>query len=205
VPSEQQQLQELALQLLIENVEEYAIFMLDPSGNVATWNSGAARIKGYSPDEIIGQHFSVFYTDDDVNGGKPARELALAAEVGQCRDEGWRVRKDGTTFWANVVITALRDADGQLAGFAKITRDETERKTAEEQMRQLELLTDRERIASAIGSDIVHRIFEAGLAMQGALKLISDPAASKRIEGAIETLDETVKEIRSIVLGLEAP
>ncbi|MEX3972665.1 PAS domain S-box protein [Paraburkholderia caribensis] len=113
--------------LLIEAVQDYAIFMLDPAGNVASWNRGAQRIKGYSHDEIIGRHFSTFYTEQDIAAGKPARELATAAAEGRVEDEGWRVRRDGSRFWANVTISAVRDANGTLLGFAKVTRDMTDR------------------------------------------------------------------------------
>jgi len=116
--------------LLIESVKEYAIFLLDPNGNVMTWNRGAQRIKGYAPEEIIGRHFSNFYPEEDK--AKPAMELEIAKREGMVEDEGWRVRKDGTRFWANVVITAVFDAHGELRGFAKVTRDMTERKRAEE-------------------------------------------------------------------------
>ena len=119
-------------QLLVSSVRDYAIFMLDPEGNVATWNAGAERIKGYKPHEIIGSHFSRFYPEEDKRNGKPARELEIAREQGSVEDEGWRLRKDGTRFWANVVITAVHDAHGELRGFAKVTRDITERKKAEE-------------------------------------------------------------------------
>ncbi len=121
--------------LLVEAVADYAIFILDNHGHVVTWNSGAARIKGYSADEIIGRHFSAFYTDVDRRDGKPARELEIATAVGRYEEEGWRVRRDGTLFWANVVITALRDEDGALRGFGKVTRDLTERKHAEDALR----------------------------------------------------------------------
>jgi PAS domain S-box-containing protein len=116
---------------MIESVKDYAIFMLDPDGRVATWNAGAERINGYTADEIIGTHFSVFFTSEDLAGGKPARELRIAASAGRFEDEGWRVRKDRSHFWANVVITALRDKEGTLRGFAKITRDMTERRQVE--------------------------------------------------------------------------
>jgi PAS domain S-box-containing protein len=119
------------LSLLVENVADYALFMLDPSGHIASWNKGAARIKGYSRDEIIGKHFSIFYPDDDVRAGKPEWELVVAADSGRFEDEGWRVRKDGSRFWANVVITALRDHTGTLRGFGKVTRDLTARRAAE--------------------------------------------------------------------------
>lgn len=118
--------------LLIETVQDYAIFILDATGHVVSWNPGAQRIKGYVASEIIGQHFSIFYPPDDLANGKPAMELMVASShVGRFEDEGWRVRKDGTRFWANVVITALRAPDGELVGFAKVTRDLTERLIAQ--------------------------------------------------------------------------
>ena len=122
--------------LLVESVQDYAIFMLDADGNVNSWNAGAARLKGYKASEIIGRHFSCFYPEEDLRAGKPAWELEEAARVGRLEDEGWRLRKDGTRFWANVVITALRDKDGRLAGFAKVTRDITERMEAHESLKK---------------------------------------------------------------------
>jgi PAS domain S-box-containing protein len=129
--------------LLVESVEDYAIFTLDPGGHIVSWNPGAQRFKGYTPSEIIGQHFSVFYPPDDIAARKPHIELEIAAAEGRLEDEGWRVRKDGTHFWANVVITALRTPDGELVGFAKITRDLTKRKLAEQQA-----IEDARRLAS---------------------------------------------------------
>lgn len=125
-------------QLLVEQVQDYALLVLDPAGRIMTWNLGAQRIKGYAPEEIIGKHFSVFYTPDAVERGWPAEELRLATREGRFEDEGWRLRKDGSRFWANVVITALRDEQGRLLGFSKITRDVTERKLHEEALRQAE-------------------------------------------------------------------
>lgn len=122
------------LRLLIEGVLEYAIFQLDPLGHVISWNAGAERLKGYRADEIIGKHFSIFYPPEDVTSGKPDRVLGHAAQSGQSVDEGWRVRKDGSRFWASVVVTALRDAKGNLQGFAKVTRDMTERREKEESL-----------------------------------------------------------------------
>ena len=124
--------------MLVDRIEDYAIFMLDPSGNVATWNAGAERINGYQADEIIGRHFSAFYPESDIAAGKCAFELEGAIRVGRHEDEGWRLRKAGTRLWASVVITAIRDARGELVGFAKITRDLTERKLAEERRRAAE-------------------------------------------------------------------
>jgi PAS domain S-box-containing protein len=130
--------------LLVESVKDYAIFLLDPDGRVATWNEGAERIKGYKAEEIIGEHFSRFYPQEARESRWPERELEIASTEGRFVDEGLRVRKDGSTFWANVVISALRDETGELRGFSKVTRDLTERKQLEERTRQLnEQLRDR--------------------------------------------------------------
>jgi PAS domain S-box-containing protein len=123
--------------LLVESVKDYAIFALDPEGRVLTWNSGAERLKGYTADQIVGRHFSIFYPKTDIEAGKPDHELVVAAREGRFEDEGWRLKKDGSRFWANVVITALHDAGGELVGFAKITRDLTARRATEQQARQL--------------------------------------------------------------------
>jgi PAS domain S-box-containing protein len=123
--------------LLVDSVKDYAIFMLDPQGHVATWNAGAARIKGYRAEEIIGKHFSTFYLPEEKAAGKCEMELEVAAREGRFEDEGWRLRKDGSRLWANVIITALRNPEGKLVGFAKVTRDLTERRTAEESLRAL--------------------------------------------------------------------
>jgi PAS domain S-box-containing protein len=120
------------LRSIVESVKDYAIFTLDSEGRVTSWSPAAQRIKGYAADEIMGQHFSRFYVPEDIERGKPDAELKTAAEVGRIEDEGWRLRKDGSRFWANVVITALRDKFGQLRGFSKVTRDFTERKQGEE-------------------------------------------------------------------------
>jgi PAS domain S-box-containing protein len=143
--------------LLVEGVKDYAIFMLDVEGRVSTWNSGARRIKGYESSEIVGEHFSVFYTREDVARGHPEEVLCLAAADGQYEEEGLRVRKDGSTFWANVVITALRDGAGNLRGFAKVTRDITARKEAEERER----LLVREQAARERATDILESISDA--------------------------------------------
>lgn len=123
---------EETLRLLVQGVKDYAIFLLDPAGNVMSWNAGASYIKGYRRDEIIGRHFSVFYPADDIAAGKPEHELATARAKGRVEDEGWRVRKDGSMFWANVTITAVYDETKALRGFAKVTRDMSERKRREE-------------------------------------------------------------------------
>ena len=123
--------------LMVEAVRDYAIFALDTEGRIISWNAGAEHIKGYRAEEIIGEHFSRFYTDEEVRAGKPGRELVVATEEGRYEEEGWRVRKDGSLFWANVLITAVRDEEGRLRGFTKVTRDLTERRAAEEQVLRL--------------------------------------------------------------------
>jgi len=128
---------ERSFRLLVEGVADYALYMLDPTGTITSWNIGGHRIKGYSPTEIIGQHFSRFYTDTDRANGKPARALRIAREQGRYEEEGWRVRKDGTFFWASVVIDPIYEG-GELVGFAKITRDITERRNAQLKLEQMQ-------------------------------------------------------------------
>jgi PAS domain S-box-containing protein len=143
--------------LLVEGVKDYAIFMLDSYGYITTWNEGARRIKGYEAEEIVGEHFSIFYTDEDVERAHPDEELRVAATEGSYEEEGFRVRKDGSTFWASVLITALRDEEGHLRGFAKVTRDITARHESEEQER----LLAQERAALERTTDILESISDA--------------------------------------------
>ena len=167
--------------LLVEAVQDYAIFLLTPDGVVLTWNPGAQRAKGYSPDEIIGQHFSVFYTPEERAAGRPAALLRQAADEGRIEDEGWRVRKDGTRFWADVVVTALRSPSGELSGFAKITRDLTERRAAEEQRQNLlleqsarsaaeEALVARDRFISIAAHELKTPVATLQLSAEGILR-----------------------------------
>ena len=124
------------LQSLVDTIIDYAIILLDTEGRILTWNRGAERLKGWQAEEIIGQNISRFYTPEDIAKGKMQTELATAAETGRYEDEGWRVRKDGSRFWANVIITALRDGAGALRGYGKVTRDLTERRMIEERVRK---------------------------------------------------------------------
>jgi len=137
--------------LLVQGVIDYAIFMLDPAGYVSTWNFGAARIKGYAAEEIIGRHFSTFYTDEDKAMDMPARMLAKATKEGRAEAEGWRVRKDGTRFWANVVVDAIRKPHGEIIGFAKVTRDLTERRAAQEALEKAQAALAQTQKMEAIG------------------------------------------------------
>src|SRR5262245_26296683 len=126
-----------AFRLLVERIKVYAIFLLDPDGHISSWNQGLQCIKGYTAAEIIGQHLSVFYTPEDVAAGLPKRLLEIAETEGHIENEGWRVRKDGSRFWANVVITALKDDAGTLRGFVKVTRDLTIRKEMQDALSEL--------------------------------------------------------------------
>jgi PAS domain S-box-containing protein len=139
--------------LLVTAVTDYAIFMLDPEGNIVSWNTGAERIKGYGAEEIVGQHFSRFYTETDQQNGIPERMLAAALQTGKHEAEGWRVRKDGSTFWASVVIEAIRAPTGQLLGFAKVTRDLTEKRHAEAQLRQAQKMEAIGQLTGGIAHD----------------------------------------------------
>lgn len=126
--------------LLVESVQDYAIFLMDPKGHIKTWNKGAEKNSGYKADEIIGKHFSIFYEQPDVEAKKPEKELEIASQFGRVEDEDWRVRKDGTKYWASVVVTALYDNGGKLVGYAKVTRDLTERKQYEDNLRKANAL-----------------------------------------------------------------
>jgi PAS domain S-box-containing protein len=144
---------ERRFRILVEGVTDYAIFMLDPLGHVVNWNPGAERIKGYSRDEIVGQHFSRFYTDQDRENRVPQKALEMAAQSGKFETEAWRVRKDGTQFWASVVINAIRDAKGQVIGFAKVTRDLTERRAAEERLHQSQKMESVGQLTGGVAHD----------------------------------------------------
>jgi PAS domain S-box-containing protein len=171
--------------LLIESVTDYAIFVLDETGVVRSWNPGAQRLKGYTEDEIIGKHFSIFYPREEIEADNVLWRLDAAAREGRVEDEGWRVRKDGTRFWANVVITALRDEDGTLLGFAKITRDLTARKEAEEQARALAAETAARREAEANSERLLQLTEEL---QQQALEL---EAQTEEAQSLTEELEQT--------------
>jgi PAS domain S-box-containing protein len=191
---QQLKLSEEQFRLLVQGVTDYAIYMLDPEGRVANWNLGAERIKGYAPDEIIGKHFSQFYTDTDREGGEPRRAIETAAREGRFEKEGWRVRKDGSRFWAHVVIDSIRDDTGSILGFAKITRDITERKEAQEKLeRTREALLQSQKM-EAIGQltgGIAHDFNNLLTAVLGSLELMrkrlpDDPKVMALLDNAVQ-------------------
>lgn len=187
---------EQQFRLLVQGVTDYAIYMLDPSGHVTNWNSGAERIKGYRQEEVVGTHFSRFYTQEDRDVGLPARALAIARTEGRFEQEGWRVRKDGTRFFAHVVIDALRDPTGALAGFAKITRDVSEKRAADEALRHTEKALQQAQKMESIGKltgGVAHdfnnllQIISGNLQLL-ALELTADAPAQGRINAALEAV-----------------
>src|SRR4051795_11456284 len=183
---------ERSFRLLVEAVTDYALYMLDPSGRVSSWNIGAQRIKGYEPAEILGQHFSRFYTEADRANGKPARALRTAEEHGRYEEEGWRVRKDGTFFWASVVIDPIRE-NGELVGFAKITRDITERREAQLKLEQMHQQLAESQKLDALGQltgGVAHDFNNLLMIISGSLytlrKAVGDDPKSQRALSAIE-------------------
>jgi PAS domain S-box-containing protein len=169
---------EESFRLLVEGVQDYAIFMLDPEGHVVTWNAGAERIKGYQPEDIIGTHFSRFYPPDAVQRGDPTAHLAMAIRDGRVEHEGFRVRKDGSHFWANVIISALRDEEGRLVGFTKVTRDLTERKRATDEVARVHAELE------SFSYSVSHDLRAPLRAINGfAQALLEDHAAALNTEG----------------------
>jgi rsbT co-antagonist protein RsbR len=186
------------LQVLVDSIREYAIIMLDPKGLVATWSPAAERLKGYRAAEIVGKHFSVFYTREDMASGKTERELEVAGREGRFEDEGWRVRKDGSKFWANVVLTALRDSRGELRGFGKITRDLSERRVMEERMKKqtLEILE--------MATVPVVQVWE-GIIMVPLIGMLDSTRTQQLMEKLLQRLTETNSPVALIdITGVPA-
>ena len=202
-------------QLLVDALTDYAIFMLDPEGNVTSWNAGAERIKGYSAHEIIGKHFSAFYTAEDRQAGKPAHSLETAARLGRYEQEAWRMRKDGTRFWANVTLTALRDREGHLIGFGKVTRDFSDRKRMEKQLHDsekslrdlsLHLLRTQDEERRRIGRDLHDSLGQYLAALKMHLEIMA-----RRIDNdadlseSVRLVEESIKEVRTLSYLLHPP
>jgi PAS domain S-box-containing protein len=194
--------------LLVNGVTDYALFMLDPTGVVTNWNAGAQRIKGYLPNEIIGQHFSRFYSNADQAAGRPARALRLALESGRYEEEGWRVRKDGTFFWASVVIDPIRDDENRLIGFAKITRDITERREAQQELEKLQLRLAQSQKLDALGQltgGVAHDFNNLLMVITGSLnalkKMVGDDPKALRAVQAIDTASQRGAALTSQLLS----
>ena len=180
---------ERRFRLFVDGVTDYAIYMLDTDGVITNWNAGAERIKGYRVDEIIGQHFSVFYTPKDREDGLPQRALMTAARDGRLEAEGWRIRKDGTRFWANVVIDAVRDDTGVLIGFAKITRDMTERRAVDEQLRQSQKMEAVGQLTNGVAHDFNNLLATIIPNLELAQSNIKDECVLKYLENAIRAAE----------------
>jgi PAS domain S-box-containing protein len=189
-----QQNEEL-FRLLVEGVQEYAIYMLNIEGIVTTWNSGAQRIKGYRAEEILGKHFSCFFEQKDIQAGKPVRALEIAAAEGRYEEENLRVRKDGSVFWANVLITPLYDSRGQLKGFAKVVRDITERKEAELRLRESDRLATLGTTAAVFAHEIGNPLNGLSTSLQIVTELIRESVHDPLVE---ETLEISRQELRRL-------
>jgi len=187
---------ERSFRLLVEGVADYALYMLDPKGIITSWNIGGERIKGYSPEEILGQHFSRFYTETDRANGKPARALGIAREKGRYEEEGWRVRKDGTFFWASVVIDPIYE-DGELIGFAKITRDITERRNAQLKLEAMQKQLAESQKFDALGQltgGVAHDFNNLLMIISGSLHILKKSATSDpKLERAMSAIETATK------------
>jgi PAS domain S-box-containing protein len=203
----------ITFRLLVDQITDYAIFLLTPEGDVATWNPGAQRIKGYEPEEIIGRHFRTFYSSQAQDAKIPEQELIVAAAEGRFEDEGWRIRKDGSRFWANVIITAIRNASGELVGYGKVTRDLTERKKAEEQLRELShyLLKMQDEERGRLGRELHDTVGQYLVAIKMSLDgLISETAfdeaqVRQRLGETLSLVERTVREVRTLSYLLYPP
>jgi len=191
--------------LLVDQITDYAIFLLTPSGEVATWNPGAQRIKGFQPYEIIGKHFRTFYPRAAQIAQIPEEELTIAAAVGRFEDEGWRIRRDGSQFWANVIITAIRNRQGELLGFGKVTRDLTERKSAEERLRDLSgsLLKaqdqERGRLGRELHDTVGQYLVAAKMSLDGLLSYENvDPQVRQRVDDSLAHVHRAIREVRTL-------
>src|SRR3954452_9319160 len=194
------------LALLVASVRDYAIFLLDTEGHVLTWNPGAENIKGYTAAEVIGRHFSVFYTDEDRARDHPAHELEIAVHEGRYEEEGWRIRKDGTRFWASVTITAILDEEGRLTGFAKVTRDLTERKRDEEALQKaVEDLRVANEELDRFASVAAHDMMDPLRTISGFAELLveTDPSAEEGKQYARHVLDSSLR-LTAMLQGLLA-
>ena len=214
--------------LLVESIVDYAIFLIDPAGHIVSWNAGARRIKGYEEAEIIGSHFSIFYSLTDRTLGVPEALLARAEREGHAEQEGWRVRKDASRFWANVVVTALRTPSGALRGFAKVTREMTERRQAEESLReQRTLLTkaagdllaltrrlveaeeaERRRLARELHDRVGQNLSALGLNLDAVLASLgadAPPAMRVRLNDSLALLEGTTQTIEQVMADLRPP
>jgi len=184
---------------LVQGVADYAIVLLDRDGHVLTWNTGAERITGHAADEIIGRHVSVFYAKEDVANGAPGRDLGLATANGNHEDQGWRLRRDGSRFWASVSLTPLwSDGANRLRGFATVVRDDTERRLAAEERLRLEWHEAREATAVALHEEVVERLLAAGLVLHGARGLAGErPELVARLDQALDEVDGAIRHIRT--------
>lgn len=206
-------LSDAAFTLLVQGVLDYGIFMLDPQGYVISWNAGAERIKGYTADEIVGRHFSTFYPPEDNAAGKPRWELETAVADGRLEDEGWRIRRDGSRFWANVVITALWDDRGVLRGFGKVTRDMSERRAAQQALSERRRLFDhlvqaqemeRRRIAWDVHDDSIQAMVAVGMRLQLLQERVPEENAAElaRLDASVR---EAIRSLRNLTFRLHPP
>ena len=189
-------------EMLINGIQDYAVFMLDANGAVASWNPAAERIKGYTAEEIIGRPYGTFFTKDEVEAGRPNAILALAARDGHYEEQAWRLTKSGRQFWADVAITALHDEAGNLRGYSKVTRDITESRRLREELGRLAILDDRERIGRELHDGVIQSLFGVGMSLQATGLTATSPELAERIDRAVIEIDSAIRDLRNYIFGL---
>lgn len=178
--------------LLLESITDYAIYMLDPNGHVLSWNPGAVRIMGYEPEEVLGRHFSMFYPATP-RWGRRFKDILIGQPL---EEDGWRVRKDGTRFWASVTLTPLRDETGKLVGYAEISRDMTERRQVEEAEHRLARMNDRVEVAQRVQNGTIGELFRIGMELQGIAARTEGTSVQVRLDKVVADIDHVISDLR---------
>lgn len=186
-------------------VTDYAFIVLDLDGRIRTWDTGARLTTGHEADEIVGCELAVLYPAEYAAAGRPGQALKTALQTGSCEEETWRVRRDGERYWASVVITPIRDHDGSAVGYVEVSRDMTERTSADESTSRRRLLEQRHELAARLATDVVGSLFAIGMALQSAASMAADPKLARRLDVAVGELEAVILTLRREIFGMATP